>query len=77
MRIELGGDDRLISALYRAIAIEALSPPNPNRVEARTLYETGRCIIEIRSTDIPSLRAAFNSYMYLLYTILRSLEAGH
>lgn len=74
-RIEFSGRDDIVGTIYRALEPEIKSPPNPERVRASAFYSEGRLVIEISSRDIPSLRASINSYIYLAYVALKSLEA--
>ncbi len=74
-RIEVSGRDEIIETIHRALEPEIKSPPNPERVRASASYSGGKLIIEIASRDIPSLRASINSYIYLAYAALKSLEA--
>lgn len=73
-RIEVMGESKIIRIIYGALAPEIETPPNPGRVRASALYEEGKYVIEIISRDISSLRAAINSYIYLIYAALKSLE---
>jgi tRNA threonylcarbamoyladenosine modification (KEOPS) complex Pcc1 subunit len=74
--IKIEGQDRLLRAIFESISLEVKSPPNPDRVHARSSYREGIISIEIYAHDMPSLRAALNSYLYLLYTLIKSLEAS-
>lgn len=75
-KIEVIGGDRIIEALHGALEPEIKTPPNPGRVSVTATHPEGRLFIEIFSRDIPSLRAALNSYIYLIYAVLRSLETA-
>lgn len=74
-KIEISGESEIIETIYMALKPEIKSPPNPERVKADASYEGDKLVIEISSRDIPSLRASINSYIYLAYVALKSLES--
>lgn len=73
-RIEIKGEDGVVKIVYEALKPEIESPPNPERVSVEAYYDEGKLTIEIISRDIASLRAAMNSYIYLAYAAIKSLE---
>lgn len=72
--IEIAGQGKMLRAVCEAISLEIRSPPNPDRVYARSSCSENLLEIEIYAQDISSLRAALNSYLYLLHASMRSLE---
>ena len=72
--IDIAEGEKVLRAICEAISLEIKSPPNPDRVYARSSCTDHMLSIEIYAQDIPSLRAALNSYLYLLHTAIRSLE---
>jgi len=74
--IEVAGEGKLVEAIYEAVSLEVRSPPNPDRVWASSHIRADLLSIELYSRDISSLRAALNSYIYLIYTSLKSLKVS-
>jgi len=72
----VAGELKLVEAVYEAVSLEVRSPPNPDRVYALSSLRGDLLSIELYARDIPSLRAALNSYIYLIYTSLKSLKVS-
>ncbi|MEM2203842.1 MAG: KEOPS complex subunit Pcc1 [Sulfolobales archaeon] len=75
-KIEVVGESNIVGIIYEALAPEIETPPNLKRVGVIAYRDRERYIIEIYSRDIPSLRAAINSYIYLIYTAVKTLETS-
>ncbi|HWQ17410.1 MAG TPA: KEOPS complex subunit Pcc1 [Sulfolobales archaeon] len=75
-KIEVIGEGDMTRIIYEALAPEIETPPNLKRVGVSAYLDRERYVIEIYSRDIPSLRAAINSYIYLVYAALKTLETA-
>jgi tRNA threonylcarbamoyladenosine modification (KEOPS) complex Pcc1 subunit len=75
-KIEVVGESDIVKIIYEALAPEIETPPNLKRVSVSAHRDRERYTIEIYSRDIPSLRAAINSYIYLIYTAIKTLETA-
>lgn len=61
-------------AVYSALKPEAIEPPNPRRTRVSIDLVGSRVVIVIKAIDLASLRAALNSYIYLIYASLKSIK---
>ena len=68
-------DQRLITALHGSLIPEITEPPDTrrSRVEISNARQD-EVAIEIISRDISSHRAALNTYLYLIYSVIASIR---
>ncbi len=64
-------------AVYNALKPEAIEPPNPRRTRVSIDLVDNRVVVVIEALDLASLRAALNSYIYLLYASLKSIKIAN
>ncbi|MGC9009253.1 MAG: KEOPS complex subunit Pcc1 [Sulfolobales archaeon] len=68
--------NEILNALYNSLLPETIEPPNPQRTQTKIYSkEDARVVIlEISSKDLSSHRAALNTYLYILNSIIKTLE---
>ena len=67
-------DPKLVQAIYKALLVECLNPPDKHRGEVKVdISEGNMLIITIKATSLSSARALLNSYLTLLATSLDTL----
>jgi len=69
-------NNRVLSSIYESLLPETLEPPNPQRTWTKILFEKdARTVaLEINSRDLSSHRAALNTYLYILNSVVKTLE---
>ena len=68
-------DESVAVALYKSLLPEARRPPS-YRSRVVLKLERGRVVVEIRSRDLTSFRAAFNGFARLIHAALSSLDSA-
>lgn len=73
IELELGSK-RLAESLARALRVEALSPPDPERGSVRIVEKEDRIVLEIEARDLSAARTLYNTYLSLVATILSAIK---
>ncbi len=68
--------NKILLTLYESLLPETFEPPNPQRTYVKIhLDESNKKIVfEIDSRDLSSHRAAVNTYLYILNSIIKTLN---